>query len=103
MNIFPSKSQWNKWSLPSKAGYIGAWIGVIALAIAVLIPLIQMVIAKKNERPLISITSIDSYLNEDSMETKFVIKNVGTKTAFISIEEYAFIDGSSIEVRDKKS
>lgn len=103
MNIFPSKSQWNRWSLPSKAGYIGACIGVIALVLAILIPLLHMVIPQKNERPLISIISLDSYLSADSMETKFVIKNAGTKPAFILITDEAFIDGRRIEVRNRNS
>ena len=103
MKIVPSKLQWNKWSLPSKAGYVGACIGLIALVLAVSIPLLQMLITKKDERPLISIASIDSYLNEGSMETKFIIKNMGNQPAFILIKGEAFIDGKLIEVKNQKS
>jgi hypothetical protein len=103
MKIIPSKTQWNKWSLPSKAGYIGFWIGLIGLIIAILIPMIQTFITKKVDRPLISITSVDSYLNTDSLETKFVIKNVGNKPAFVTIKDDALIDGRNIEVKNKNS
>jgi hypothetical protein len=103
MKIIPSKIQWNKWSLPSKAGYIGVWIGLIGLIVAILIPIIQMFMTKKDDRPLISITSVDSYLNADSLETKFVIKNVGNKPALLTIKDDAFIDGRSIEVKNKNS
>ncbi len=62
-----------------------------------------MVIFQKNKRPLISIISLDSYLSADSMETKFVIKNVGSKPAFILIKGEASIDGRPIEVRKRNS
>lgn len=103
MIIIPSKNQWNKWSLPSKAGYISFWVGLIGLIIAILSPLIQMFITNKVERPLISMTSIDSYINVDSLETKIIIKNVGNRQAFIRIRDDAFIDGKRIEVKKKIS
>ncbi len=37
MSIFPSKSQWQKWTLPSKAGYISSWIGGIAFLVMILL------------------------------------------------------------------
>jgi hypothetical protein len=36
MGIIPSKSQWGKWSLPAKAGYIGVWIAIIGIPITLL-------------------------------------------------------------------
>ncbi len=103
MNIFPTKAQWNKWSLPSKATYVGVWIGAIALIITIVFPIIQSRFTAKIERPLLSVMSIDSYLNNESMETKYIIKNVGSKPAFILIKGEAFIDGNPIDVFDKES
>ncbi len=36
MKIFPSKKQWDNWTLPSKAGYVSAWMGLIALCITLI-------------------------------------------------------------------
>ena len=35
MGIFPSKSQWKSWTLPSKAGYISLLFAVIGILIAI--------------------------------------------------------------------
>jgi hypothetical protein len=40
MGIFPTRSQWGKWSLPGKASYLGAWIGIVGLIIVIAIPII---------------------------------------------------------------
>jgi hypothetical protein len=103
MNIIPTKAQWKKWSLPSKAGYVGAWIGAIALIIAIAFPVIQAKYAPKRDRPLLSVMSIDCYLNNESMETKYIIKNVGSKPAYILIKGEAFIDGHPMDVIDRES
>lgn len=103
MNIIPTKAQWKKWSLPSKAGYVGAWIGAIALIIAIAFPIIQARYIPKRDRPLLSVMSIDSYLNNESMETKYIIKNVGSKPAYILIKGEAFIDGHPVDVIDRES
>jgi hypothetical protein len=39
--LWPSRSQWNKWSLPSKWGFLGGILGVIALLWSIAVPLIQ--------------------------------------------------------------
>jgi len=44
MKIFPSRSQWREWSLPGKAGYLGAWMGGIGLLIAIAIPIVSPLI-----------------------------------------------------------
>ncbi len=31
MKIFPTKQQWDDWTLPSKASYISVWLGIVAL------------------------------------------------------------------------
>ena len=36
MSMIPSKTQWKNWSLPSKAGYFGAFVGFISLVLAVI-------------------------------------------------------------------
>jgi len=36
MGIIPSKAQWEKWSLPAKAGYISVWIAIIGILITLL-------------------------------------------------------------------
>jgi hypothetical protein len=33
MWLTPSRSQWAQWSLPSKLGAIGAWVGILALSL----------------------------------------------------------------------
>ncbi len=29
MKIIPKKTQWRRWTLPSKAGYVGMWVGIL--------------------------------------------------------------------------
>jgi hypothetical protein len=103
MKIIPSKTQWNKWSLPSKAGYISAWLGGIGFVIIILSLFLQLPPNSDRKRPLISILSLDSFLHEDSLETKFSIKNVGNKPAFILIKGEASIDTNRIEAINQKS
>ena len=103
MKIFPSKSQWANWSLPSKASYFGAWIGCVGIFVAITFFLFQEKQSSNSERPMISILSIDSYLEEDSMETKFSIKNVGGKPAFTLIRGEASIDGNPIQIKNVES
>ncbi len=35
MKILPTKAQWKRWKLPSKATYVGVWLAVVALAVTV--------------------------------------------------------------------
>lgn len=35
MKIFPSKEQWNRWTLPSKASYLALWIAIIGLLVMI--------------------------------------------------------------------
>ncbi len=37
MKLLPNKRQWNKWTLVSKAGYIGAWFGGLGLLITIVV------------------------------------------------------------------
>jgi hypothetical protein len=100
MKIFPSKSQWANWSLPSKASYLSLWVGGIGILIGIIFFLLQ---PKQSNRPMISILSIDTYFNEDSMETKFSLKNVGGKPAVVLIRGEASIDSNPIQVKNEKS
>ena len=36
MTIFPTKGQWNKWTLPSKSTYVAVWLAVIGVIFAVI-------------------------------------------------------------------
>ena len=36
MRIVPNRAQWEKWSLPAKASYVGAVVGVLALVVALI-------------------------------------------------------------------
>lgn len=98
MKIFPSKSQWRKWSLPGKASYISAWLGGIGLLITIVI----LIAGSEHDSPVVSILSLDSLLHEDSMETKFSIKNAGNKPVFLAIKGEAFIGGRIIETKSRK-
>jgi len=37
MSLFPTKTQWANWKLPSKASYIGMWVGILALIVAIIL------------------------------------------------------------------
>lgn len=37
MTLFPTKAQWRKWTLPSKATYIGTILGVVGVLIAIVL------------------------------------------------------------------
>ena len=37
MKLFPTKDQWNKWTLPSKASYAGFMIGVFSIILTIII------------------------------------------------------------------
>ena len=102
MKIFPSKKQWTKWSLPSKASYFGAWIACVGILVAIVVFLYQAKQRNNTERPMISILSIDSTLDDESMRTKFSIKNVGNMPAFVLIKTEASIDGKPIQIKNTK-
>lgn len=38
-NIFPSRTQWRKWTLPNQAGYLGACVGMFSLVITIIVSL----------------------------------------------------------------
>jgi hypothetical protein len=38
MRLVPSRRQWSTWSLPAKASFVGAIVGVLALLLTVAIP-----------------------------------------------------------------
>ncbi len=97
MKIVPTKSQWKRWSLPAKASYIGVWLGIIGL-LSTVAPLAL----RKPERPVVSILSVDSLLHEDSLETKFVIKNSGSVPAAILVKGEASIGDRTIGSNSEK-
>ena len=37
MKIIPTKAQWKKWGLPSKASYVGCVLGVLGILIAIVL------------------------------------------------------------------
>lgn len=97
MRIVPTQSQWKKWSLPAKASYVSVWLGIIGL-LGVVVPFV----VRKPERPMVSILSIDSLLHEDSLETKFVIKNSGPVPATILVKGEASIGDRTIEFNSER-
>jgi len=38
MTLIPSREQWRKWSLISRASYVGAVVGVLALILTIALP-----------------------------------------------------------------
>ena len=103
MKIFPSKRQWSDWTLTSKASYIGVWIAYVGIVLAIIIFLVQATQSNNSGRPMISILTVDTHLEDKSMKTKFTIKNVGDKPAFILIKAEASIDGKPIQIANKDS
>lgn len=55
MKLIPKKSQWDGWTLPSKASYIGCVVGILALIIAVIIALIQSSHDKTENQPQLAV------------------------------------------------
>ena len=45
--MFPTKKQWNKWSLPTKAGYCSVWIGVIGMLIGIIVAIILHILSNQ--------------------------------------------------------
>jgi hypothetical protein len=50
MNLWPSKKQWNDWKLPSKLTAIGALVGVVALILAVLLFVLNLIFTPNVEK-----------------------------------------------------
>lgn len=98
MKFFPSKSQWSKWSLPGKAGYLGAWLGGIGLVIII----VNSFVGGERVIPVVSILSVDSLIHENSIKTKFSIKNAGKEPVFLVVKLEASIDSRTIKVIDQK-
>ena len=53
MEIIPTRTKWRNWTLPSKASYISAWIGIIAL-------LTTLFFSLRPSKPIISQKAIGS-------------------------------------------
>jgi len=72
MRIIPSRNQWKKWTLPSKAGYIAMWIGVISFISTILsqTPSLKKVQTKGHQSPAViagnNVTITYNYKKEDS-------------------------------------
>lgn len=57
-------------------------------------------ISSNELRPWISIEKIDSYFHKDSIENKFVIRNIGKVPAFLNIEVQTEVDGKKMHKED---
>jgi hypothetical protein len=88
MKFIPTKHQWNKWTLPSKASYVGTVIGVIALLITGMLAIFfngsdpsgqpQLSISYRN-KPYLRYTSISPSGLEFSY--KICVRNSGQRPA----------------------
>ena len=94
MKIFPSKSQWIKWSLPSKASYIGAWVGGLGIMIALLFPVIQaikpaslvVVPASVDVSPGYSKKSLIKIVNNEDFPVYQVDLQISVETGDLSVD-----------------
>jgi hypothetical protein len=75
MRVIPTKKQWEAWTLPGKASYAGAWIGIVAIFISVLF----YVLTRSQSSSTVSIGSIkdnrDTQVNVNSPNSKQIINN----------------------------
>ena len=69
MKIFPTKKQWNKWSLPTKAGYSSVWIGVIAFVVGTIVALILHNLSnQQNQENQLKLEMFEKKLEEANYE-----------------------------------
>lgn len=55
MKLIPSKTQWDGWTLPSKASYFGCVIGILAFIITVVFALVPLQPDKIADQPQLSV------------------------------------------------
>lgn len=72
--------------------------GIVALVLTILF----FVVSFTAKRPLASVLDIDTILYDDSMESKFKLRNVKDQIAFCLIKGAASVDGNPIQIIDKK-
>ena len=90
MIIWPSKYQWQRWSLPSKLTAIGALVSVMSLSFYFLEKIVEIAkpdVQEKKYRPYISIASIslsDIVLLPGPIVIRWDIKNNGNLPAKIA-------------------
>jgi hypothetical protein len=80
MILIPSRSQWRKWTLPSKASYVGCAVGVVALVAAILLALWSNYVVANAGQPQLAVTyTAKPYLRyqlyeQDGMEFSYEIR-----------------------------
>jgi len=100
MKLIPTKKQWQSWTLPSKASYIGVIITLFSLIVGLIINSLSASYIKKFNQPQLTINSQNKpylrYETTDDGGIKFSyelsIKNSGKSTA---------IDGHYLHIKQK--
>jgi len=83
---FPSKKQWNKWTLPSKAGYISLWLAIFSLVFFI-------IFRKESSISVGDIKdNIKTQVNINSPESKLVINKVRKINQEYNIEKKVMAD-----------
>lgn len=100
MKIIPTKQQWKKWSMPSKASYIGVPIAILIFIIALAIPKFHSNYSKKNYEILDEFTS--NYISDEEIKELIfnIERDLGDRIDPEVLKEYAEIIKSIYERTD---
>jgi len=76
MTIFPTKKQWKVWKLPSKASYIGVWIGIIAILLALILQFLS-----KNKTDITQLANGNNNVQQNNSTTNIgdIKDNINTQ------------------------
>ena len=108
MKLIPTRAQWNGWTLPSKASYIGCVIGIVALLFAGIIALFSNDYDKRADQPQLAVTfGSKPYLRHNLIGTsgmkfsyEICIRNLGknpaTRLTYAKQTQTLVVDGLTV-------
>lgn len=80
MKLIPTKAQWKKWGLPSKASYVGGVVGIFGILLTV-----ALTIFTNNPEIQISGDLTENTLSNSNINASAVLQDIEAKSVSISI------------------
>jgi len=88
MKIVPTKGQWNKWSLPTKAGYFSVWIGVMSLIVTLALHILSTQLTTQENASTKSGIQIDELIGLFNLRAKIINEELYKYYKYTEVESY---------------